>query len=50
MHAMERLLPELERQDEGGYSTRFWLAFSLFIIVVVSVSLFVFFYYVVMLH
>ncbi len=50
MQAMERLLPDLDRQDEGGYSTRFWLAFSLFIIIVASLSLFAFFYYVVMLH
>jgi hypothetical protein len=51
MQHMERLLPDLELHDEPSrYSTRFWIAFGLFIITIATGALFAFFYFVVMGH
>ena len=45
----DRLLPDLD-EPEHGYSTRFWVLFTLFIITVSTTALFLFFYFVVMGH
>ncbi len=51
MQHIERLLPDLELNNEPSrYSTRFWLAFGLFVVIVATAALFAFFYFIVMGH
>ena len=49
MNFMERLLPTDDDEDasaEQGYNTRFWIAFSLLIVAVFLVAMFMLFYFV----
>lgn len=46
----DRLLPDLEEEQEHSYGTRFWVAFSLMMITIITLALFLFFYFVVMGH